>query len=339
MGQDVPRRRRCRPPHPVFPIGTRARSSRLAAREHALRRRRSRPGHARARVPHRSRPRPGARVAPPRAHRLLLPHARLGLRGRGRRAGDDGPGLAGHRRLRGPVVAAVVAVPHRQQRVHRHAPQPAAPGPADGDGPVHAGGRGQGDRAAARARLRPADGRRAGDRPPTATRPTVAAARESIRLAFVAALQHLPARQRSVLILCEVLRWQATEVAELLDTSVASVNSALQRARATLAASQGEQLDPTVDPEHQALLARYVDAFERYDIPTLVDAAARRRRSCRCRRSTCGWWGPTTSPAGFSARASCARTAGCCRSTSTAPPASATTTRSARTGGSRGPSR
>jgi RNA polymerase sigma-70 factor (ECF subfamily) len=98
----------------------------------------------------------------------------------------------------------------------------------------------------------------------------VAAARESIRLAFVAALQHLPARQRSVLILCEVLRWPATDVAELLETSVASVNSALQRARATLSSVQGEPLDATVDPEHQALLARYVDAFERYDIDALV---------------------------------------------------------------------
>jgi RNA polymerase sigma-70 factor, ECF subfamily len=98
----------------------------------------------------------------------------------------------------------------------------------------------------------------------------VAAARESIRLAFVAALQHLPARQRSVLILCEVLRWQAAEVAELLGTSVASVNSALQRARTALAARRGESLDSTLDPEHQALLARYVDAFERYDIPDLV---------------------------------------------------------------------
>jgi RNA polymerase sigma-70 factor (ECF subfamily) len=98
----------------------------------------------------------------------------------------------------------------------------------------------------------------------------VAAARESIRLAFVAALQHLPARQRSVLILCEVLRWQASEAAELLDTSVASVNSALQRARATLVEMRTEPLDSTIDPEHQALLARYVDAFERYDISDLV---------------------------------------------------------------------
>jgi RNA polymerase sigma-70 factor (ECF subfamily) len=98
----------------------------------------------------------------------------------------------------------------------------------------------------------------------------VAAARESIRLAFVAALQRLPARQRSALILCEVLKWQATEVAELLETSVASVNSALQRARATLAEAEGQPLDPAVGPEQQELLASYVDAFERYDIPKLV---------------------------------------------------------------------
>jgi RNA polymerase sigma-70 factor, ECF subfamily len=98
----------------------------------------------------------------------------------------------------------------------------------------------------------------------------VAAARESIRLAFVAALQHLPAKQRAVLILCEVLRWQASEAAELLETTVASVNSALQRARATLAVADVEQLDSTVDPEHQELLARYVDAFERYDMDALT---------------------------------------------------------------------
>ncbi|MDP8936177.1 MAG: sigma-70 family RNA polymerase sigma factor [Actinomycetota bacterium] len=99
----------------------------------------------------------------------------------------------------------------------------------------------------------------------------VAAARETIRLAFVTALQHLPPRQRAVLLLREVLRWQATEVAELLDTTVASVNSALQRARATLAARHIDpSSSPTVDADQQALLARYVDAFERYDIPSLV---------------------------------------------------------------------
>src|SRR5580765_5604731 len=99
----------------------------------------------------------------------------------------------------------------------------------------------------------------------------LAAARESIRLAFVAALQHLPARQRAVLILREVLRWQATEVAELLETTVASVNSALQRARATLATCNLEATRPDqVGAEQQALLAKYVDAFERYDIDRLV---------------------------------------------------------------------
>ncbi|HET7721454.1 MAG TPA: sigma-70 family RNA polymerase sigma factor [Acidimicrobiales bacterium] len=96
-------------------------------------------------------------------------------------------------------------------------------------------------------------------------------AKESIRLAFVTALQHLPARQRAVLILCEVLRWQAAEVAELLDSTVASVNSALQRARATLAARDtGESQTLPVTDDQRELLARYVDAFERYDISSLV---------------------------------------------------------------------
>ena len=98
----------------------------------------------------------------------------------------------------------------------------------------------------------------------------VAATRESIRLAFVAALQHLPARQRAVLILREVLKWQASEVAQLLDTSVASVNSALQRARATMAARDTREGVDVVDADQQELLARYVDAFERYDINSLV---------------------------------------------------------------------
>jgi RNA polymerase sigma-70 factor (ECF subfamily) len=98
----------------------------------------------------------------------------------------------------------------------------------------------------------------------------IAAQRETIRLAFVAALQHLPARQRAVLILCEVLRWKASEVAELLDTSVASVNSALQRARATL--EKAEIREPSeLDDQTRALLDRYVSAFEDYDIDRLTE--------------------------------------------------------------------
>jgi RNA polymerase sigma-70 factor, ECF subfamily len=96
------------------------------------------------------------------------------------------------------------------------------------------------------------------------------AARESTRLALVAALQHLPARQRAVLILREVLRWPASEVAALLDTTVASVNSALQRARATLAANDLDLVPTPIDADQKELLARYVDAFERYDIDSLV---------------------------------------------------------------------
>ncbi len=100
----------------------------------------------------------------------------------------------------------------------------------------------------------------------------VAVQRDTIRLAFVAALQTLPARQRAVLILCEVLRWKASEVAELLDTSVASVNSALQRARATLEERDINDTDAAapMDAAQNDLLARYVEAFERYDIDALT---------------------------------------------------------------------
>jgi RNA polymerase sigma-70 factor (ECF subfamily) len=100
----------------------------------------------------------------------------------------------------------------------------------------------------------------------------VAVSRETIRLALVAALQHLPPRQRAVLILCEVLRWKASEVAELLETSVASVNSALQRARATLEESNLNASDtsPSVDEADAELLARYVQAFEQYDMDALT---------------------------------------------------------------------
>ncbi|MHB8242979.1 MAG: sigma-70 family RNA polymerase sigma factor [Solirubrobacteraceae bacterium] len=111
------------------------------------------------------------------------------------------------------------------------------------------------------------DGRITGEGDPAA----VAESRETIRLAFVAALQHLPPRQRAALILCEVLHWRAAEVAELLDTSVAAINSALQRARATLDRAEVPDAANGVLSEHDdALLSRYVDAFERYDMDALT---------------------------------------------------------------------
>jgi len=105
---------------------------------------------------------------------------------------------------------------------------------------------------------------------PLPTPDELAEQRETLRLAFVAALQHLPPKQRAALILCEVLKWQASEAAELLDTSVASINSALQRARATLATAE-TAAPAELDDETLALLERYVDAFEAYDIDRLTD--------------------------------------------------------------------
>jgi RNA polymerase sigma-70 factor (ECF subfamily) len=110
--------------------------------------------------------------------------------------------------------------------------------------------------------------------PPTADPAELTVARDSIRLAFIAALQHLPPRQRAVLILRDVLRWKASEVADLLGTTVVSVNSVLQRAHATLAASgvsDEEVSDESSDAEHRQLAERYLAAFERYDIDALVE--------------------------------------------------------------------
>jgi RNA polymerase sigma-70 factor (ECF subfamily) len=99
----------------------------------------------------------------------------------------------------------------------------------------------------------------------------IAATRDSVRLALVAALQHLPARQRAALILCEVLRWKASEVAELLETTVASVNSALQRARATLDEQDLSAEKPLeLDQIDRDMLDRYVAAFEAYDVDALT---------------------------------------------------------------------
>jgi RNA polymerase sigma-70 factor, ECF subfamily len=105
---------------------------------------------------------------------------------------------------------------------------------------------------------------------PLPTPDELAEQRDTLRLAFVAALQHLPPKQRAALILCEVLRWRASEAAELLETSVASINSALQRARATLA--EADTAAPAeLDDDTRALLDRYVAAFEDYDIDRLTE--------------------------------------------------------------------
>jgi RNA polymerase sigma-70 factor (ECF subfamily) len=98
----------------------------------------------------------------------------------------------------------------------------------------------------------------------------IASLRQSIRLAFVAALQHLPPRQRAALLLTEILGWSAAEVAECLEISVAAVNSALQRARKTIAGRDRVHSDRQLSDEQAAMLAQYVDAFERYDVDSLV---------------------------------------------------------------------
>jgi RNA polymerase sigma-70 factor (ECF subfamily) len=93
--------------------------------------------------------------------------------------------------------------------------------------------------------------------------------RQSVRLAFMATLQHLPPKQRAVLLLVDVLGWSPAEVAESLDTSVAGVNSALQRARATIASRSASEPEP-VSEAQEAVLQKYVDAFHRYDLDELT---------------------------------------------------------------------
>lgn len=99
----------------------------------------------------------------------------------------------------------------------------------------------------------------------------VAVSRESIRLAFIAALQHLVPRQRAVLILRDVLGWRASEVAEFLETSEDAVNSTLRRARSTIAVADLDAPPAEPSEDERELVARYVDAFERYDVDALVD--------------------------------------------------------------------
>ena len=162
-----------------------------------------------------------------------------------------------------------MALPDRDERLPRHAQRQGAPRATDGPGPARAPVVENLDTLPEVTWLEPVpDGLVAPESDPA----EVVVSRETLRLAFVAALQHLPPRQRAVLILFEVLGWKATEVAELLDTSVASVNSALQRARATLEAKGPTIAEPAgpLEESDKELLARYVEAFERYDMEALT---------------------------------------------------------------------
>ncbi|MBC3763878.1 RNA polymerase subunit sigma-70 [Quadrisphaera oryzae] len=162
-------------------------------------------------------------------------------------------------------IATRVCFDHLEGRRRRALPVDMSPSPS---APVLSS---LGPQVEAAAWVEPAPDARVLGTAPAADPAAVAEERESVRLALVAALQLLPPRQRAVLVLREVLHWHADEVARLLGTSVPSVNSLLQRARATLAARDAQQaaVEP-LDEQHAALLAQYVDAFERYDVDALV---------------------------------------------------------------------
>ena len=214
----------------------------------------------------------GHRPLPARAAGALLPDARLGARRRGPGAGDLPARLALLPRLRGPVLAAHLALPDRHQRLPHRAGQPQPAPAADRAGRPQLRPGGPADLRAARcsgsSRCRTRWSARSSD--PA----TVVTDRASVRLALIAALQHLPPRQRAVLVLRDVLRLRAAEVAEMLDTSVAAVNSSLQRARAQLdqaGLTEDDVVEPT-DPAQRALLDRYARALEAKDIPAIVAA-------------------------------------------------------------------
>ena len=253
-----------------------------------------RPGGQRARL------RAPGRALPPGAARALLPDARLGPRRRGRAAGRAAARVARAGALRGPQLAALVALHDR----HEHLPEPASRAGPSGccrsttarSSDPHDGA---GQPLVESVWVEPYPDETLGLEDGYAAPEARYELRESVELAFVAALQHLPANQRAVLILREVLGFSAQEVAESLDTTVASVNSALQRARKTVderlpERSQQATLRALGDERLRELVERYMDAMQRGDVDARRRHARRGRGAGRCRRWPSWYRGPTT---------------------------------------------